>query len=650
LEDERIEPLSQSIFETNLAALKQISPVVAQEVSSTTLAGLDVEIVQSKTPAPSVRITPAGQSKPILLHSAYDPLREAERWAQSLEFQEPINVVVMGFGLGYHLLTLLNLHDKNIRFLIIIEPDLRILRLALGTVDLRRLLARNGILLIPGAAAQEVPDIIGEVRTDFILHNFRILAHDPSVRCHPAYYAEVQKQILDAVTHDEVNLRTTFENQGRNQFNIYMNLPAIIRGYSLKDCANMLEGFPAVVAAAGPSLDQNVAQLHQIQDRAALFVVDTAQRTFLEQGIQPDLVVSADPTPLNFSHFEHIASLGESFLAFHPEVNRQITRKFITHPWLLPLFDRDSKLVEYLFDLDHVYGSVPRAMNVGHIAFNLARHFGCAPIILVGFDFAFPRYGGTTHARSAALSRSVSKMEADGRIDIGGKEGKAIDESGRMTLVAGYYGEDVPTTVPFRQYIHALEKTVAECGFEVIDATEGGAAFQGTTRIPLQEALNTRLGKTGVQQRWSAFKQKKISTSKEGVLQKLQQGKTVLMQGRKTCDRLLQYLKHWKRLAQQGQVDWQTAQSQWNEFDRIWVEMVGQPEFNHFLGTSVQYLYFCRQRQSRPVDPTAIAFLSSMIEKYSFIIPEMAGLLDNFIQTIDLAIMALNTPPENLQR
>ena len=107
-----------------------------------------------------------------------------------------------------------------------------------------------------------------------------------------------------------------------------------------------------------------------------------------------------------------------------------------------------------------------RAMNVGHLALNLALHMGCSPLLLAGFDFAFPRGGGATHAASAALSRAIEPMREDGTVVIGGKEGKAAAESGKMTLVPGYYGDEVPTTVPFSLYIKALEKTVAECGWK----------------------------------------------------------------------------------------------------------------------------------------------------------------------------------------
>jgi len=635
--------VSPSLFETNLAALQTHSPETAQKVLQAGFDGFPVEVVPTKTAAPTVRITPPGGGKPVLLHSAYDPIREAMRWAEGIELTEPTNVIILGVGLGYHLLSVLQRHEKNIRFLFLIEQDPRILRLALSAFELRRIITRDGTHWIVGEEPEAIPDQIGEKRIDIILHNCKILPHEPSMRYSPAYYNRVRESILDALTYDEINLRTTFENQGRNQFNIFMNLPAIFQSYAPKDCRDLFRGFPAVVAAAGPSLDKNIDRLRDLNDRAVLFIVDTAQTSFRKRRIAPHWIVTGDPTPLNFSHFEKIDSLGEAFLAFHPEVNREITQKFVNHPNLFPMFDTESALLEYLFQIEEEYGTIERAMNVGHLAFNLALHMGCAPIILVGFDFAFPRKGGTTHAKDAALSRATDPMLDDGTVTIGGKEGKACAESGKMMLVPGYYGEPVPTTVPFSQYIKALERNVAELDFEVIDATEGGAAKEGTLRMTLREALDKTLRAGGVSERLDAFRQKRRTPDLEVLLSRLQKGREVLAHSRAIGDSMWNMLQEWRVLLSRGPIEPHEAARRWTEFDRLWIQIVSEPLFDAFLGSAVQYLYFRRQRAVQLPEETGTSFLQSMYEKYEFIISEMNALLDHFIRCVELSILSLQT-------
>lgn len=576
------------------------------------------------------------------MHSAYDPIREAERWVEAVQVPEPTNLIVLGMGLGYHLLMLLRNKHDDIRFLFVVEQDPRLMKLALTAIDLRPLITRSGTQWLIGLEPGEIPDAIGEKRTDIILHNCRILQLDAAIRLAPRYYTAAREEIINSLNYDEVNLRTTFINQGRNQFNIFMNIPAISCGFWPCGCEGLMAGLPAIVAAAGPSLDKNIERLRDIGDRAALIIVDTAQNSFRKRGIAPHAVVTGDPTPLNFSHFESVDDLGEAFLAFHPECNRQITQKFLRHPYLLPLFDNQSALLNRLFDTENQTGQCIRAMNVGHIAFNFARLLGCDPIILTGFDFAFAKQGGRTHASDAALSRGMGAMAADGQITIEAKGDKAPLETGRMILVPGYYDDLVPTTLPFKQYIIAIEKAIAECDIEVIDATEGGARFQGTLRMPLEEALRTRLTRDGVSERWRQFRERRPPIHYEYLIATLREGRDALADSLKTAKEMQKTLQQWHELLRRG-VDWPTAKREWKHFDERWTAMVSQPLFDIFLGASVHYLYFRRQRQTRPSDETPEAFLRCMTEKYTGIMEEMEGLLERFIECADLSILSLQT-------
>lgn len=636
-------------FELNIQALTKVDPETARKVLQTPLDGMQVDLVPTKTGLPSLRIHPPGASSPILLHSAYDPMREASRWAEGIVISEPLNVFLLGAGLGYHLLTFLKTHAAKTRFLFIVEQDPRLLRFAFNAIDLRPLITREGTVWIIGETPEDVPEIVGEKRTDIILHNFRLFTHEPSEKCNPPYYDAVQRKLLDAVTYDEVNLRTNMENRGRNQFNILMNLPSLYNGIPLNAFQNAFQGYPGIVSAAGPSLDKNIDALHGIQDRAPLFIVDTAQKTFQKRGIEPDFVVTADPTPLNFSHFEQIDSLGGAVLAFHPEVNRKITEKFIQHPYLLPLFDGENDFIEHLFETKERCGNMDRAMNVGHIAFNLAVYMGCNPIILVGFDYAFPAKGGTTHAKDAAMSRLILDSQADGTTTISGKENKAAQETGKMNFVEGYYGEKVLTTTPFIQYIHALERSLKEYGVRVIDATEGGAAFQHTSRIPLSAAMAQELKQAGVSSMIQYLRQQKMDHDLSLILQRMVEGKQVLVKGQIICRELLQTLDVWRERLRKGSIEDREAKQLWDRFNQRWMDMVSPPLFDAMLGTSAQYIYFRRQKTEPLPDPSGTTYLQCMGKKYDFVLNEMNGLLAQFIQNTDLAVMAFQSRIQAVQ-
>lgn len=630
--------MNSPLFEANLRALEIHDPALASRVAQTSLDGFSAEFAQSKRGAATLKVLAEGQQRPVLLHSAYDPVREAQRWNDALEFSEPTNIIVLGMGLGYHLVTFLKQHEYYIRFLFVVERDIRIFRVAMMLVDIRALLSRSGVQFFVGEDPPEIPERIGEKRTDIILHNCKIFTHDQSLSLYPQYYQNVRETILQTLTHDEINLRTSFENQGRGQFNILMNIPALYRGYRLKDCANLFQGYPAVVMAAGPSLDKNIHLVKEIQDRAVLLIVDTAQTTCKKHGIVPDAVVTGDPTPLNFRHFDGIDSMGDSFLVFHPESNRQISQKYINHPYLLPLFDTNSALLNHLFAVEEKWGTSTRAMNVGHLAYHFAELLGCGPLILIGFDFAFPKHGGKTHAADAAVSRGMSKMEADGRIDIEGKADMAPEETGQMRLVPGYHGDRVPTTVPFEQYILALQRSIAESKHPVIDATEGGAKFEGAIQMPFEEAIRLHLKQPGVAERWHSYKQTRLPDDPDALKAKLNEGKTLLHQSRNDCLQMLKHLSAWDRLIALPTLDRNRAESEWQAFEQLWMAMVSNPLFDTFLGSSVHYLYFRRQRQLYLDKATPQEYLRCLQEKYVGILNEMDGVLEQFCTALELSI------------
>ncbi|MBZ0258004.1 DUF115 domain-containing protein, partial [bacterium] len=370
----------------------------------------------------------------------------------------------------------------------------------------------------------------------------------------------------------------------------------------------------------------------------ALVIVDTAQTTFKQIGVEPDVVVTGDPTPLNFSHFEKIDSLGQAFLGFHPESNHQISRKFLHHPYLLPLFDGESDFLNYVFNFKEDDVFCEREMNVGHIALNFALMLGCDPIILIGFDYAFPKRGGTTHAAQAAVSRSIDAMQADGTINIGGKEGKAPEESGKMMLVPGYDGEPVPTTPPFKQYILALEKAIQECGATIIDATEGGAKFEGAIQMPFEQAITTYLKQNGVSQKWNAYRTSRPVVQAQDALPRINDCLNALKRTQQQNKQLEAILRRWTGLLQQPELNQALVQNEWNQFDKLWIEMVEPEIFNASLGHAVQYLYFRRQRQVKPADGSPKAYLQCMYNKYTGIIEEMNGLLEHFIHCFELSM------------
>ena len=160
-------------FDRNMGSLAVVDGHLADLVRNS-VRGEDLALVPSKAGPPSLK---AGG---IALHSLYDPQREAREWVEHHREEIDISsgIVVLGFGLGYHVAELVRATEKAVT---VFEPRIDVLRAALEASDLSDVLARARIVtrceeLAPGRM-------------------FRVLRHLPSIRSGPAPFAEAASRL-----------------------------------------------------------------------------------------------------------------------------------------------------------------------------------------------------------------------------------------------------------------------------------------------------------------------------------------------------------------------------------------------------------------------------------------------------------------------
>ena len=95
--------------------------------------------------------------------------------------------------------------------------------------------------------------------------------------------------------------RNTIKNFGGEFLrNIIDNISDYIYQYGLGDLKEAfdnvdLEKIPAVIVAAGPSLDKNIGELKNAKGKAFIIAVDTALKALAKENIMPDIAVTVDP-------------------------------------------------------------------------------------------------------------------------------------------------------------------------------------------------------------------------------------------------------------------------------------------------------------------------------------------------------------------
>ncbi|HOX92815.1 MAG TPA: DUF115 domain-containing protein, partial [Spirochaetales bacterium] len=204
---------------------------------------------------------------------------------------------------------------------------------------------------------------------------------------------------------DRINAATLKRFGRRWVRNLSANTHIFSSSDGIEAFAGAFSAMPAIVLAAGPSLDQVLPELTALRDRCLLICVDTALRSVLRYGVQPDITVVVDPQYWNARHLDR-CSADASFLvtepAVWPSVLRTNCRRVFTCSSLYPL----GRYLDSAMGIHR--GVLGAGGSVATSAWDLARLASCAPVYMAGLDLSFP--DGKTHARASLFEqRSLNR-------------------------------------------------------------------------------------------------------------------------------------------------------------------------------------------------------------------------------------------------
>ncbi|MBI4382930.1 MAG: glycosyltransferase [Nitrospinae bacterium] len=163
-----------NLFEKNIKLLRGHDPELARRASET-CSSADIVAVAAKNgmPVPQVRS--------ILLHSSYDPGREAQKTVSGFVPDNGRRTVVFGLGFGYHVLELLKMQSGGI---CVIEPSLSLFRAFLEHVDLKPFIPETRFLI-----GEPVPKILARNRPS----DWSLLVHKPSAQISDGYFRQLER-------------------------------------------------------------------------------------------------------------------------------------------------------------------------------------------------------------------------------------------------------------------------------------------------------------------------------------------------------------------------------------------------------------------------------------------------------------------------
>jgi hypothetical protein len=227
--------------------------------------------------------------------------------------------------------------------------------------------------------------------------------------------------------------------------------------------AGVLEGVPAVVVGAGPSLDLSLRDLAAAQGKALILAAASALGPLARAGITPHVAfaLEAADESRQFAGAQQQRSILAAASSGHPQhFAGWAGPKALFHlqPWLAGLAGQGVCL--------------PTGGHATSAAFSLALLWGCDPVILVGQDLAFT--GGRTHAQNRPGGEDEARPETTKVPAIGGG---IVETSHIMLSYITWYQESASYL-----RVRAPER-------RVINATAQGAQLPGFAHQPLAEAL-----------------------------------------------------------------------------------------------------------------------------------------------------------------
>lgn len=358
-----------------------------------------------------------------------------------------------------------------------------VLKYALTQINLSDIFNSGQFVLLYGDEIQ-----VGKMALYLAGLNFYNYVHNIRVLNLPNYhvYANKNSSALQQISKCLLNAVLSFGNTLEDQFvgfsNMCHNTDAIMHSNSIEEIRGKYKNSPAIIVAAGPSLDKNIQNLKDANGKALIIAVDASMRACDKHGVQYEAIASIERDEPTYTYYYKDRKFPEDLVliapgSIWPNIYDEYDGKTII------MSRNDAGLEKMWLSTFENFKFIGLGHSCATVAFAAAREAGCNPIILVGQDLAY-----TSGKKHSDLTHTEYEGENNDR-----------DSS-------GVYLEDHEGNLLKSHYVYKVFKEWYELqimsnpDLQVIDATEGGAYIKGTKLMTLSEAIE-RYCKTPVAKR-----------------------------------------------------------------------------------------------------------------------------------------------------
>ena len=470
--------MPDSIFDENINAIKDLYPDVVAflegQISDNDYIPEELDVSVGVQDVSGRKVMCAEkEGRTYQLDSLYDSDALLDIWIGSFSDEWEFEAKLLMYGLGNGMFARKFLQSaREDCSILIYEPSVKMLKVALENFDLTDILPNRRVTLIFWPVLKKQEEIrlfynhildykdIKTIKTTFYTNYPRLFKND-CVDYVAGINDAMEYVLANQVVHDRFG--------GYYSRNLFNNLKYIPDSLSYADLIEkMPEDVPAIIVAAGPSLDKNIKELEKAKGRSLIISTDTALRPLAMAGIEPDLTAIMDGKKDARYLSEEASRIvplfctpksGDTFMNLHKGV------KFFTD-------DGCANIKAFMDKEGCMFSPLSTGGSVANACFGLAMRLGCKRIILVGQDLAYT--GDKTHSG----------------VTVRGEKKTAVEDLEHAYMGIDIDGNPIRTSLEFRTYKQLFENEIkTHPDIRVIDATEGGIMIEGTELMTLKKAI-----------------------------------------------------------------------------------------------------------------------------------------------------------------
>ncbi len=453
------------IFNKNINALNARNGEIAARLKN--IAADHVDVLESKT-GNYVPLLNLPDGRKLSIHSRVDPQREAERFVSEIDVSDRDLVIILGFGFGYHCELLLEKISPEVN-VIAVEKDEALLKKAFEFRDLESLIRKDNFYIL----ADPAESLLGEIFRGKSSRNVLFITHRGSAQIYPDYYQNIVSVIKSYISTKDVNIATLARFEKTWGSNTSRNISVIAKSCGVNLFFNEFTGIPAIVVAAGPSLNYSMDFIKENISRAVIIAVDTSYKLLVDNGITPHFCLSVDPQLINARYYEGIEE-SDTILVSDPTV----------HPSLLRFFKGRIALTGIAFDMmkwiDDICGEKGELTHGGSVstnAYDFAKRLGASPVLMVGQDLSFT--SGLAHAKGSYLDEQIHDKTY--KLNNAQMYNRRQIASLPPVFLKGVRGDRVRTNQKMMIFQTWFEKRYDN---DLVNATYNGVFIKGLKNIP----------------------------------------------------------------------------------------------------------------------------------------------------------------------